>query len=223
MSILFILEKIGPNDLVGIRVGKALRNEDNWYKVHTFAGWTILITSILSLLFLITLQLLKRYYTPDLDIQPLAVTGSVISMLLGDALIPAVYSIKMPDGSNNNETTYDRESFASKYAVLVYVWVSVILILFTAPMAFNKAEPNGSYGVKTSITRSSEENWYRINEFFGWSMIIACCVSIILVLFVKYLFIKDNKSNKNDIILFLVFLAPLVISFIVSNIYMIDY
>jgi hypothetical protein len=105
LSILFILEKIGPNDLVGIRVGKALRNEDNWYKVHTFAGWSIFITSILTLLYLVTLQLFKRYYTPELDIQPLSVTGSVISTVIGDALIPAIYSIYMPDRSNKKTTT----------------------------------------------------------------------------------------------------------------------
>ncbi|MFC1541815.1 SdpI family protein [Candidatus Latescibacterota bacterium] len=217
ISILFIYEKIGPNDLVGIRVGKALWNETNWYKVHTFAGWCMLITSILTIIFLLSLQLLRKYISPEIDINPIVITVSIVGLLIGNALIPSVYSYKMPDSSNHTEKNiYDRVSFSSNFAVAIYGWISFLLIIGMLPLAFNRVEPNDSYGFRTSKTLSSEENWYKGNQFSGRVTIIACCISIISVLFMKLYLAKKISLLNNGIVYLMLFLVPQAINIIVT-------
>ncbi len=222
ISILFIFEKIGPNGLVGVRIGKALWNEKNWYKVHKFSGWSMLITAIVTLIYLFLLQLSKKYFSPELNINFLCTIGAIISMLVGDVVIPVTYSFMMPDGDNKTEEKKNiMDFFMTSYAVLIYVWLCIILIIFVSPLAFNKVEPNNNFGFRTSKTLSSEENWYKANQFSGRATIISSCISLVCILVMKLFFGKTTSWYNNGLVYLMVFLIPQAVGFLVSILYVI--
>ena len=107
----------------------------------------------------------------------------------------------------------------TNFAVTVYVWLCIILVLISAPMAFKKIEPNSSYGFRTSKTLSSEENWYKANQFSGWTTITASCVTLFCLLFLKFISKTSSRIN-NGLVYLMVYLVPLVISFFVSFLYL---
>ena len=220
ISILFIFEKIGRNDFVGIRIGKALWNEKNWYKVHKFGGWSMLITSIVTILYMFLLQMSKKYFFPELNINVLCAIGAIISTLVGDAVIPITYSFIMSDSDNKTEEKKNiMDSFMTSYAVTIYVLLCIILIMFVAPLAFNKVGPNNNYGFRISKTLSSEEIWYKANQFSGWATIISSCISLVCILFMKLFFSKTTSWYNNGLVYLMVFLIPQAISFLVSFLY----
>ncbi len=51
ISIPFILEKIPPNHVFGLRTKKALSNDMNWYQVNKYAGWLFLIAGTLMFIY----------------------------------------------------------------------------------------------------------------------------------------------------------------------------
>jgi hypothetical protein len=62
-----------------------------------------------------------------------------------------------------------------------YRWQLVASCVFIAaisvPLIFRMVPPNGVYGFRTSLTRSSSDIWYQANAFMGWVMLAAAIAS----------------------------------------------
>ena len=48
-----------------------------------------------------------------------------------------------------------------------YIGVGGLLLLLAQPLIDRKVKPNGFYGVRTPKTLSSEDIWYKANEYGG--------------------------------------------------------
>jgi len=59
IGILHIIKEIPPNGMVGIRTAKTLYNEEIWYEVHYYAGYCIVIWSLIN--FFINQIFWKKY------------------------------------------------------------------------------------------------------------------------------------------------------------------
>src|SRR5262245_61595286 len=62
-----------------------------------------------------------------------------------------------------------------------YRWQLVASCLLIAaicvPLIFRMVPPNGVYGFRTSLTRSSRDVWYQANAFMGWVLLAAAVAS----------------------------------------------
>ncbi len=219
LSILFIYGKIGLNETIGIRIGKAVWNEKNWYKVHTFTGWSMLITSVVTYVYLLVLYLCKKYISPDLDARTLYTIGVAFFTIVGVGVIPATYNAIMPDSNDKEANRYNTDPLKSSYAVTIYVWLCIIFIFVSVPMALNKIEPNTSFGIRVSTTLTSEENWYKAHHFDGLARIIGCSITLVCILFMKMFFGKSTSWYNNGLVYLLVFLIPLFLSQFISVVY----
>ena len=219
LSILFIYGKIGPNETIGMRIGKAVWNEENWYKVHRFTGWTMLITSLVIYVYLAILYLFKTYIFPDLDARTLYLLGFAFFFIVGVAVIPLIYSVSMPDSHDKEENTYNMDTLKSSFAVTVYIWLCIIFIVVSIPMVLNMLEPNTSTGIRVSTTLSSEENWYKAHQFDGLARIIGSCIALTCIVFMKLFFRKNTSRYNNGLVHLMVFLIPLLIGQLISIIY----
>lgn len=55
---------------------------------------------------------------------------------------------------------------------------SIGVALLSVPLVLGVVPPNGIYGFRTSLTRSSPAIWYRANAFLGWALLLAAVVSV---------------------------------------------
>jgi hypothetical protein len=53
----------------------------------------------------------------------------------------------------------------------------VLIAAISVPLIFKMVPPNGVYGVRTSLTRSSSDVWYQANAFMGWALLAAAVAS----------------------------------------------
>ena len=60
----------------------------------------------------------------------------------------------------------------------VPVWISVMMIVVSIPMAMKKVPPNWIYGFRTPKTMSSPEIWYASNQKAGINMIVAGAMAL---------------------------------------------
>src|SRR5262245_35023792 len=44
----------------------------------------------------------------------------------------------------------------------------ILVAAISVPLIFHLVPPNGVYGFRTSVTRSSQVIWYQANAFMGW-------------------------------------------------------
>ena len=44
----------------------------------------------------------------------------------------------------------------------------IVLALACFPLILGAVAPNHSYGIRTALALSSEENWYKVNRWGGW-------------------------------------------------------
>jgi len=44
---------------------------------------------------------------------------------------------------------------------------SLLLVGIAIPLSYRKIKPNRLYGIRTKFSYSSDENWYRINQYGG--------------------------------------------------------
>jgi hypothetical protein len=49
----------------------------------------------------------------------------------------------------------------------------VLFAILSLPLIFEVVPPNGIYGFRNALTRSSESIWYPANAFAGWALLIA--------------------------------------------------
>ncbi|MFC1539622.1 SdpI family protein [Candidatus Latescibacterota bacterium] len=219
LSILFIYEIIGPNETVGIRAGKAGWNEENWYKVHRFFGWSMLITSVVTYVYLAILYLFKTYISPDLDARTLYALGFSFFFIVGYTVIPIVYNASMPDSHSKEETSYNFDQLKSTFAVAIYVWLCFLFIFLAVHLVLNMVEPNTSSGIRVSTTLASEENWYKAHYFEGMATIIGSCITLTGIFFLKLFFRKTTAWYNSGLVYLLVFLIPFFISQFIAQMY----
>lgn len=55
---------------------------------------------------------------------------------------------------------------------------AVIISAISIPLILKLVPPNGMYGFRTSVTRSSVDIWYAANAFMGWALLLAAVVSV---------------------------------------------
>ncbi|MFC1541814.1 SdpI family protein [Candidatus Latescibacterota bacterium] len=219
LSILFIYGKIGPNETVGMRIGKAVWNEENWYKVHTFTGWSMLVTSVVIYLWMILLYVCKILFFPELEVRTLYTLGFAFCFIVGYTVIPIVYNAAIPDSHTKEETSYNFDQLKSTFAVTIYVWLCLIFIFLSVHLVLNMIEPNTSTGIRVSTTLASEENWYKAHYFEGMATIIGSCVTLVSILFMKLFFRKSKAWYNNGLVYLLVFLIPFFISQFIAQMY----
>lgn len=53
----------------------------------------------------------------------------------------------------------------------------VLIAVISVPLIFKMVPPNGVYGFRTSLTRSSSDIWYQANAFMGWVLLAAAVAS----------------------------------------------
>lgn len=58
-----------------------------------------------------------------------------------------------------------------------FIASSVVIALISIPLILEMVPPNGIYGFRTALTRSSPAIWYRANAFMGWALLLATMVS----------------------------------------------
>lgn len=54
--------------------------------------------------------------------------------------------------------------------------------LISIPLILRLVPPNGVYGFRTSLTRSSPDIWYAANVFSGWALLAAAVISGVTLL-----------------------------------------
>jgi hypothetical protein len=54
----------------------------------------------------------------------------------------------------------------------------VLLVIISVPLILRLVPPNGVYGFRTPLTRSSSAIWYAANAFMGWALVIAAVISV---------------------------------------------
>jgi len=105
-----------------------------------------------------------------------------------------------------------------KLNTILLIIVCVLFIGMSIPLMFEKIEPNPIYGFRVSKTMRDKVIWYKANKFLGYAMGIAAILSL-LCLALKLIYpglIPLFQKTYYDIT---VFMLPLIISIIISSIY----
>jgi SdpI/YfhL protein family len=70
-----------------------------------------------------------------------------------------------------------REPMAAERYRWQLVASCVLIAAISVPLIFRMVPPNGVYGFRTSVTRSSSDIWYQANAFMGWALLAAAVAS----------------------------------------------
>jgi hypothetical protein len=54
---------------------------------------------------------------------------------------------------------------------------SVVIAAISIPLVLRLVPPNGVYGFRTTLTRSSADIWYPANAFLGWALLVGSVTS----------------------------------------------
>ena len=57
----------------------------------------------------------------------------------------------------------------------------VLVAIISVPLILGVVPPNGIYGFRTAVTRSSRAIWYPANAFMGWALLVAAVISAVLL------------------------------------------
>ena len=96
LTIPLIFEKIGPNHIYGFRTSKTLSDEKIWYNVNKFGGWAMLIASVVGTIYLLLLQLCKKYFIQTLRVESWGYL--IIIPILLSVVVSLIYIARIPDG-----------------------------------------------------------------------------------------------------------------------------
>ena len=90
------------------------------------------------------------------------------------------------------------------------IGVAVLLIAVSIPLIQRRVKMNNFYGVRIPKAFESEENWYKINEYGGWQLVLWSCV---LALFgVVTFFLPLGAAEKpNDTMVLIAATMPLIV------------
>jgi hypothetical protein len=88
----------------------------------------------------------------------------------------------------------------------------VAIAAISIPLILGMVPPNGVYGFRTSVTRSSTGIWYSANAFMGWALLGAAVVSAGAV--------AALPSTAKRWLLLATFLAPVLAAVLASFMYL---
>ena len=126
----------------------------------------------------------------------------LLPSLVATLAVLSVYRWRRQGQQPGSADRYRWQLFASSLVIAV---ISVPLILRLIP-------PNGVYGFRTDMTRSSPGIWYPANAFMGFALLVSACMSAVA------LFWLPQKTGR--VLLLATFLVPLLGAVLVSFIYL---
>ena len=88
----------------------------------------------------------------------------------------------------------------------------VVIAVISIPLILQMVPPNGVYGFRTSVTRSSIEIWYSANAFMGWALLAGAVVSAGALVFLP--------ATARRWLLLATFLLPLFLAVVASFMYL---
>jgi SdpI/YhfL family protein len=88
----------------------------------------------------------------------------------------------------------------------------VVIAAISVPLILKVVPPNGVYGFRTNLTRSSTDIWYSANAFMGWALLAAAIMSAGAVTILP--------GTAKRWMLLATFLAPLVCAVVASFMYL---
>src|SRR5262245_30602375 len=88
----------------------------------------------------------------------------------------------------------------------------VLIAAISVPLIFRMVPPNGVYGFRTSLTRSSSDIWYQANAFMGWVLLAAALASGTALTMLP--------ANAKRWQLYLTFLGPVLCAVAASFLYL---
>jgi hypothetical protein len=88
----------------------------------------------------------------------------------------------------------------------------VVVAAISVPLILKIVPPNGVYGFRTNLTRSSPDIWYSANAFMGWSLLMAAIMSAGTV--------TALPATAKRWVLLATFLAPLLCAVVASFMYL---
>ncbi len=89
---------------------------------------------------------------------------------------------------------------------------SAAIVAISIPLIIKMVPPNGVYGFRTSVTRSSVDIWYAANAFMGWALLAGSAVSAATL-------ISLPPTTKRWLLL-ATFLVPLLLAVMASFMYL---
>jgi hypothetical protein len=89
---------------------------------------------------------------------------------------------------------------------------SVLVAAISVPLVFRLVPPNGIYGFRTALTRSSPDVWYPANAFMGWSLLASACLAFVGLLWLP--------AKTGRALLLATFLVPMLGAVLASFIYL---
>ncbi|MES2049897.1 MAG: SdpI family protein [Pseudomonadota bacterium] len=96
--------------------------------------------------------------------------------------------------------------------------VMTVIALIAVPLIFKWVPPNRFYGFRTARTLSDTGLWYSANQFCGWAILIACAVSIILLVVIPFSSVPITLTEGLAPVL--IILAPILIAVAASFFYL---
>lgn len=88
----------------------------------------------------------------------------------------------------------------------------VVIVAISIPLIIKVVPPNGVYGFRTSVTRSSIDIWYSANAFMGWTLLAGSVVSAGALIFLP--------ATAKRWLLLATFLLPLLLAVVASFVYL---
>lgn len=89
---------------------------------------------------------------------------------------------------------------------------TIVLAGISVPMILGLVPPNGVYGFRTAVTRSSPDVWYAANTFLGWGMLLAAAGAAAALVWLP------RTANRG--VLLAAFLVPIFGAVLASFIYL---
>jgi uncharacterized membrane protein len=99
--------------------------------------------------------------------------------------------------------------------LIVLLRIPLILIALSLPLVFRLVPPNGWYGYRTPRSRSSPQEWYRLNRLAGLAVVGAAALSFGIKLLLVSLFPQSphlRYVNLVDGLALLVVVAAMLVT-----------
>jgi uncharacterized membrane protein len=136
-----------------------------------------------------------------------AVVWLDVPKLLLPLLVLALVSVSMYRWRREGSVPMAAERYRARL-----VASCVLLAAISIPLILRLVPPNGVYGFRTSVTRSSVAIWYSANAFMGWALLVGACVSAAGLVYLP--------TTSNRALLLAAFLVPLLGAVMASFLYL---
>lgn len=126
-----------------------------------------------------------------------AVVWLDVPRLLVPALVLAVGAVSLSRWRREGR----EPTAAARYRARLFA-SAIVIGAICVPLIFRIVPPNGVYGFRTSVTRSSVDIWYSANAFLGWALLVGAVVGSTVVAYLP--------ENAKRGLLLAAFLLPLL-------------